>query len=282
MPESGRLEPVDAGRPPALTRREARLLETSRGTARTRAAAAQPRPAPRARARRLLRPLATFGTMLVAGALAVGMTLPANAVLDPATLAAAKAAAESVPEPVATGPAPQSLEVSPDIVQASAERDEFGTLSYAEVLRMKYQDIPYSFAATSGSIRWPFPYSTSISDGFGPRDGGFHKGVDFTPGGGAPIYAIADGIATVVDDGLGVYGTHVIITHQIDGQRVTSLYAHMVTSSTPIVQGQVVEVGDFLGLVGDTGLSFGAHLHLEIHIDGVPVDPFIWLTINAN
>ena len=219
--------------------------------------------------------------MIVAGALAVGMSVPANALLDPEAVAAARAAAEAVPEPAVAGPPAQTIEVSPDIVQASSDRDEFGTLSYAEVLRLRYQDIPFSFAATSGSIRWPFPYSTTISDGFGPRDGGFHKGVDFTPGGGAPIYAIADGIATVVDNGTGVYGTHVIITHQINGQRVTSLYAHMIESSTPIQQGQVVEVGDFLGLVGDTGLSFGAHLHLEIHVDGVPVDPFIWLTINA-
>lgn len=309
MPEPGSLAPAEATGPAPLTRREARMLEASRGRqaerpgAETRTAVgAQPRtplradpPAMKTRpkatvrnhsvrsstVRSRLRPLASFGVMLVTGALAVGMSLPANALLDAEAVAAARTAAEAVPEPAVAGPPAQSIEVSADIVQASSDRDEFGTLSYAEVLRLRYQDIPYSFAATSGSIRWPFPYSTTISDGFGPRDGGFHKGVDFTPGGGSPIYAIADGIATVVDDGQGVYGTHVVITHQINGQRVTSLYAHMVESSTPLQQGQLVEVGDFLGLVGDTGLSFGAHLHLEIHVDGVPVDPFIWLTVNA-
>jgi murein DD-endopeptidase MepM/ murein hydrolase activator NlpD len=52
--------------------------------------------------------------------------------------------------------------------------------------------------------------------------------------------------------------------------------------SVRVAEGQQVKVGDILGLVGNTGESTGPHLHLEIHLDGVPVDPFAWLKANAN
>ena len=108
------------------------------------------------------------------------------------------------------------------------------------------------------------------------------RGVDFVPGGGTPIYAIADGtVKHAGEDQSSGYGNHVIITHTINGQSIESITAHMVSGSSPIVTGQRVKVGDFLGLVGDTGISYGAHLHFEIHVEGVPVDPFAWLQANA-
>jgi murein DD-endopeptidase MepM/ murein hydrolase activator NlpD len=55
----------------------------------------------------------------------------------------------------------------------------------------------------------------------------------------------------------------------------------MIAGSSPLVVGQTVKVGDLVGLVGSTGASTGAHLHLEIHLDGVFVDPFAWLQANA-
>jgi murein DD-endopeptidase MepM/ murein hydrolase activator NlpD len=49
-----------------------------------------------------------------------------------------------------------------------------------------------------------------------------------------------------------------------------------------VSMGETVQVGQILGFVGSTGASTGAHLHLEIHVNGVPVDPFAWLKANAN
>ena len=66
-----------------------------------------------------------------------------------------------------------------------------------------------------------------ISYGFGMRSGRMHEGVDFTPGAGSPIQAIADGVVRVATNSGGAYGVSVIIDHKIDGQLVSSRYAHM-------------------------------------------------------
>ncbi|GLK17961.1 M23 family metallopeptidase [Herbiconiux flava] len=135
------------------------------------------------------------------------------------------------------------------------------------------------------AVQWPFPVGVPISDGFGPRSspGGIgstnHKGVDFTPGQGKPISAVASGVVRLVNGsdngGLGVY---VVVDHVIDGQNVSSWYGHMLSGSPVVTEGQAVVVGQQLGSVGNTGTSTGAHLHLEIHLDETPVDPIAWLT----
>ncbi|MGD8195713.1 M23 family metallopeptidase [Herbiconiux sp. P18] len=135
------------------------------------------------------------------------------------------------------------------------------------------------------AVQWPFPVGVPISDGFGPRSspGGIgstnHKGVDFTPGQGKPINAVAAGVVRLVQSsdagGLGVY---VVIDHVIDGQNVSSWYGHMLSGSPLVTEGQAVLPGQAIGSVGNTGTSTGAHLHLEIHLDDTPVDPFAWLT----
>lgn len=220
----------------------------------------------------------SFAAMLFAGALVVGMSVPANAFMT-ATTPAATIAAEKLPT--------QSISVADSVVQLATVRDAFTVISYAEQLQLKYGNRSYSFTATSGAVRWPFPYPVPITDGWGDRVSPcfgcstFHKGVDFTPGEGAPIYAIADGVvsfAEVSDSGL---GNNVTIDHMINGQKVQSIYAHMQMNSSPLTVGTQVKVGDFVGLVGMTGSATGPHLHFEIHLDGVAVDPFAWLTANA-
>ena len=109
-------------------------------------------------------------------------------------------------------------------------------------------------------------------------------GLDFQPPNDSPIHAIAAG--TVVehsDDSFG-FGNHVIIDHGDllgNGVDVQTLYAHMQHGSVPLNVGDHVEVGDFLGLVGMTGTATGIHLHFEVHLDGVQVDPYKWLKAYA-
>lgn len=277
-----------------LTRRQARELEEAsrprmprRSTERKRAASRPSRRPAQARAltakrstgtqstpRRLL----SLGAMLGAAALLVGMSVPANAFIDTTTPLA--------PDVVAMKAPGQELTVSPDAIAAAPVRDGYEVMSYAQQLQLKYANSALEYTVTNGAVRWPFPYPVTITDRFGPRaaevsGSPFHNGIDFTPGEGAPIYAIADGVVVAHTEDMGGLGNHVIIQHYINGQSVESVYAHMQYGTSPLVVGQEVKVGDFLGLVGNTGTSYGAHLHFEIRIDKVPVDPFAWLTANA-
>ena len=105
----------------------------------------------------------------------------------------------------------------------------------------------------------------------------YHRGVDFTPGAGAPIHAIANG---VVSDSrhAGELGVHVTIRHVVDGENIRSVYAHMLSGSVTVNVGQPVERGQTIGLVGSTGESTGPHLHLAMYRDNDLIDPYEWLT----
>jgi murein DD-endopeptidase MepM/ murein hydrolase activator NlpD len=96
----------------------------------------------------------------------------------------------------------------------------------------------------------------------------FHAGMDFTAKQGTPIYATGDGRVTFADYATNGYGLHVVVDHGFDYE---TLYAHM--SELKVRRGQKVKRGDVIGLVGNTGLSAGPHLHYEVHKGGEPVDP---------
>ncbi|OII21134.1 M23 family metallopeptidase [Frigoribacterium sp. MCBA15_019] len=139
----------------------------------------------------------------------------------------------------------------------------------------------------TGDIRWPFPGSVVLSSGFGPRSApcaacsSMHMGLDMTPGGGTPIGAAASGV--VRTSGMhGQFGQYAVIDHVIDGQRVSTLYAHMQIGSSPLVAGQTVQVGELVGKVGRSGVATGEHLHFEVLLGGsTQVDPKAWLDANA-
>lgn len=232
--------------------------------------------------------LLSLGAMIFAGALAAGMSLPASAFGPAADVlsAVAEPGANRIDEAEL-----QTIEVSDSVPANSAAREAFGALSWAEMLVLKYgtRDFKYSTSWT-GPIRWPFPTAVTISSGYGERQApcngcsSMHMGLDFQPPNDSPVYAIADGVVAFQQDDQWGYGNHVIIEHGDllgDGQDIQTLYAHMQHGSVPVRTGDVIHVGDFLGLVGRTGTATGIHLHFEVLIDGVQVDPFKWLKANA-
>jgi len=102
---------------------------------------------------------------------------------------------------------------------------------------------------------------------------GFHSGLDFGGGNGLPITSPAPGI--VVYTGLlDVRGNATIIDH---GWGVYSGYWHQ--SEINVSPGDFVDTGQVIGLVGGTGRVTGAHLHWEIWVNGIQVDPLDWLEI---
>lgn len=101
--------------------------------------------------------------------------------------------------------------------------------------------------------------------------GNFHAGQDFGAPEGALIFAPAPGVVVLAEP-LAVRGNAVILDH---GGGVFTGYWHM--SEIKVAPGMRVETGDVLGLVGNTGLSTGSHLHWELRINGVAVDPMQFL-----
>jgi murein DD-endopeptidase MepM/ murein hydrolase activator NlpD len=283
--------------PQATSRRELREREAAARARPIAAAPARlptPTPAPRQRPTRhhgVASKLLSVAAMIFAGALAIGTSVPANAFYPTAATTSDAAAAAGAAAAAATAATvnAQSAPVVADQTVSAGTPDGFQVLSWAQVLAQKYAQVNnYKFSGGQGTIRWPFPYQVPISSPYGPRIapcGGcstFHNGVDFTPGEGAAIFAIADGVVTGREDGTSEYGNFVIITHRIAKDSVTSTYAHMLAGSSAITLGQTIHVGDFLGLVGMTGEATGPHLHFEIAVNGARTDPIPWLEANVN
>jgi len=96
----------------------------------------------------------------------------------------------------------------------------------------------------------------------------FHYGMDFTAPAGTDVYATGNGqIVAVVASQRG-FGKHIIVDH---GFGYISVYAHL--SNFNVRLGQKVQRGDIIGFVGNTGQSLANHLHYEIKLNGVNVDP---------
>ncbi|MBH0055015.1 M23 family metallopeptidase [Salinibacterium sp. SWN167] len=244
-------------------------------------AAFAPSGTPRRRTKAAASKALSLVAMLFAGAILVGVSVPSNVFVNENSVAIAAIAPEGDLADVGSARTAQSLAVSDDVSGEVTAHDDLKVVSSAEVLALKYAGADYEYIATTGAVRWPFPYEVPITDGFGYRASGFHKGTDFAAASGTPIYAIADGTVDLIQADWSGYGYHAVISHVINGQQVESLYAHMITDSSPLVVGQQISAGDFIGLVGETGIAYGAHLHFEVHLDGVPVDPYAWLTVNA-
>jgi len=213
------------------------------------------------------------------------VSLPVNLFYPSAEISPAIASTLESPDPLAQ--AQSFIVASSESTQIGVQRESWSVTSYAEVLQSRYGSRNFSYSTTGvGSIRWPFPTAVPISSGFGDRVApcrycsSDHRGLDFTPGNGSAIFAVAAGVVTASEFGSG-YGQYVYIEHEIEGQTVLSVYAHMQRGSSPLQAGDLIQAGDFLGLVGNTGTSTGPHLHLEIRIEGEFVDPFAWLKANA-
>jgi murein DD-endopeptidase MepM/ murein hydrolase activator NlpD len=123
-------------------------------------------------------------------------------------------------------------------------------------------------ASSSSGFIWPV--SGPVTSGFGWRWGRMHEGIDIGAACGTPIRAAASG--TIVYAGwMDGYGNIVIIDH---GGGMGTAYAHQ---SAIYVGGGSVSQGQTIGAVGSTGHSTGCHLHFEVRVNGIPVDPLGYL-----
>ncbi|MCH7230628.1 peptidoglycan DD-metalloendopeptidase family protein [Glycomyces sp. L485] len=127
-------------------------------------------------------------------------------------------------------------------------------------------------AAQPAEIKWmPMLDDVTITSLFGPRWGRNHNGIDFSAPTGTPVYAAYSGTVEHAGWESG-FGNLVIIDH---GDGVETYYAH--NSEIRVYEGQRVEAGAHISDAGNTGFSFGSHLHFEVHVDGEPVEPLGYL-----
>jgi len=130
-----------------------------------------------------------------------------------------------------------------------------------------------------GAIDAPslWPVDGRVTSSFGEREdpfngeGAFHSGVDISAGYGEPIHATADGVVELAEPTSG-YGREVVIDH---GNGIKTLYGHM--SGFAVSAGDSVHRGQVIGYIGLSGRSTGPHVHYEVRIRNIPVNPHKYL-----
>lgn len=165
--------------------------------------------------------------------------------------------------------------------------DEKGGLLAPEISEAEFNQLNALWSQASPTLAWTGTFTRPIglqyetTSPFGTRrnyKGGayatssYHSGQDFGAPAGVPIWAPAAG-TVVLAEPLQIRGNAILIDH---GRGIFTGYWHL--SEIKVTPGQLVNVGDVLGLVGTTGLSTGAHLHWELRIYGIAVDPMQFLS----
>jgi peptidoglycan hydrolase CwlO-like protein len=109
---------------------------------------------------------------------------------------------------------------------------------------------------------WTQPAEGYLSSGFGGRGSEMHYGVDIANGNKVAIVAAASGVVSRSYYS-STYGNCIFVSHSINGQVYTTVYAHMTSRS--VGSGASVKKGQKIGIMGNTGASHGQHLHFELH-----------------
>jgi murein DD-endopeptidase MepM/ murein hydrolase activator NlpD len=162
-------------------------------------------------------------------------------------------------------PADRTNLLDPALVQAERETV---TAVFAGVGESRLWEGAFAFPL-AGDLRTTAPFGQRRSYAGGPVTS-YHTGHDYGADAGTPILAPNAGTVALAEP-LQVRGNVVILDH---GLGVFSAFWHL--SRIDVEAGQIVGQGEVVGLVGNTGLSTGPHLHWEMRVLGVPVDPVQW------
>lgn len=126
---------------------------------------------------------------------------------------------------------------------------------------------PVSLCLTGDSLGFVMPVANIITSNYGPRHGRAHQGVDIDLETGDTVVSAFDGVVRMSRYYYG-YGNMVVVRHH---NGLETLYGHL--SKVLVEPGATVKAGQSIGLGGNTGHSFGSHLHFEIRFMGQPIDP---------
>lgn len=171
----------------------------------------------------------------------------------------------------------EALELSKDVeAQIQKEQARLAEIARQEAERKKQQQQQNASSGTSSSVSgegpavsagtWTKPANGRLTSPFGWRNLGagpeFHYGIDIANATGTPVVAAADGVVSYAST-LSSYGNVIMVTHSIEGQTWTTVYAHL--NGFYVSKGQTVSKGQVIAPMGSTGRSTGPHVHFEIH-----------------
>ena len=178
----------------------------------------------------------------------------------------------------------QTLQAEIGRLEALAAQDSSLEEIQRQYLQAQQEWAEWSAAVPEGApsggaaqFAWPLPGYTTLSSDFGTARRVYgakdvHTGMDIPAPAGTPVYAAADGAASLNNHW--VMGISVKLDH---GGSLTTLYGHL--SACAVKDGDLVEKGQLIGYVGSTGNSTGNHLHFEVDLNGDPVSA--WPYLNA-
>jgi murein DD-endopeptidase MepM/ murein hydrolase activator NlpD len=186
----------------------------------------------------------------------------------------------------AAAPTPTTLALNEDVnqQQVKVSLDQFYTLRTqalsGRVSRALENGLSPSFdgdwnALADAPSLWPL--DGRVTSSFGERqdpingEGAFHSGIDISAAYGSPVRATADAEVASAEMANG-YGREIVLNH---GHDVETVYGHL--SAIAVIQGQHVSRGQVIGYVGQSGRATGPHLHYEVRVHNVPVNPHKYL-----
>jgi murein DD-endopeptidase MepM/ murein hydrolase activator NlpD len=201
-------------------------------------------------------------------------------------LASVKSAPATTAAAAAAAPTPPTLAISDTVNQQQVKLsiDEFYSLRAqalsGRVSRALEGGLDATFSGdwtTIADAPSIWPVEGRVGSSFGEREdpingeGAFHSGIDIDAPIGTPVRATADGEVTGTSMGAG-YGRQIVLDH---GHDVLTVYGHL--SAIAVLPGQRVTRGQVIGYVGQTGRATGPHLHYEVRVHHVPVNPHKYL-----
>lgn len=138
-----------------------------------------------------------------------------------------------------------------------------------DIVRIHYRHIGSAAKDTLSLAGYHHPANYKITSNYGWRRRRMHRGVDLGYPTGTPVAAAWDGMVRISKgSNTGGYGNLIVIRHD---NGLETYYAHL--SRRLVNPGQVVHAGDIIGLGGNTGRSYGSHLHFEIRYLGIDINP---------
>ena len=150
-------------------------------------------------------------------------------------------------------------------------------------LAMINGDLPVGKTIAGLALSWPMAHFT-ITQAFGPSNvvleppfgpyKHFHTGIDLAAPLGTPVMAAADGLVVAVGHSSIGYGNYVVIAH---GAGIATLYGHLLQTNANV--GDRVGRGQLIGLEGSSGLSTGPHVHFELRVNDLAIDPMPYLPV---